>query len=252
MPQVVDRDGSDLVFVAEAPERADQVAWLDRAPRAPPGVSVVTFGGMRAMLDRVTSTDVALVAAAAPVFAVAVTFGGQGILDRQRARRAEQQARDAAVAELLAAAIDLLVGVEAVRVGYDLERRWPYYMRIAGAMLGPFFDLTKWKQLRDVRTMRAFMETALTLDREVTNKNRQTALDYSTLVLPRINRLYATLTALTLGPETRIAAAAKDLAAKVGDYTETIGARKRAYEKARQRFEDGVAEFRRVADQRRK
>ena len=68
--------------------------------------AIIQVGPLR-HAGAVTDLDVALITGGFTIGAVGVTFGGNALLELARARRAARQSRDAAIAEVLAASIDL-------------------------------------------------------------------------------------------------------------------------------------------------
>ena len=75
------------------------------------------------MLGAVTDLDVALITGGFTVAAVVVTFGGNALLDMARSRRAARESRDAAIAEVLAASMDLALAVSAIRAAHQHRTR---------------------------------------------------------------------------------------------------------------------------------
>ena len=85
------------------------------------------------MLGAVTDLDVALITGGFTVAAVVVTFGGNALLDMARARRAGRESRDAAIAEVLAASMDLVLAVSAIRAAHQHRTNSRARMLIAAA-----------------------------------------------------------------------------------------------------------------------
>jgi hypothetical protein len=73
---------------------------------------------------RVTDLSVALITGGFTLGAVALTFAGSTVNDLLRNRRAARNARDAAIAELLAAAIDLVQAVNVIRSSWKHQTNW--------------------------------------------------------------------------------------------------------------------------------
>jgi hypothetical protein len=66
----------------------------------------------------VTGLELALIPAGAALVGVALGTAGNAYLDRLRDRRTAKRERDQAIAELLAATVDLTTGIQAVRAAY--------------------------------------------------------------------------------------------------------------------------------------
>lgn len=75
-------------------------------------------------------------------------------------------------------------------------------------------------------------------------------MDFAGLVVPKTNRFFAAVTAVTLGPDKELAAAARQLGDAAGGLLEVAGARKRKLIQARIRFERDLGKFRAAADRR--
>jgi hypothetical protein len=88
----------------------------------------------------------------------------------------------------------------------------------------------------------------LTQDRDT--EARVTVGDYAAMVIPQTTRFFAALTAVTMGPDKKIADAARQLGAAGGALLETAAARKRKHERARGRFERDLGKFRAAVDRR--
>ena len=78
------------------------------------------------------------------------------------------------------------------------------------------------------------------------------ALDFAGMVVPKTNRFFAAVTAVTLGPDKELAAAARQLGTAGGELLETSGARKSKQARARSRFERELGKFRAAADRRKR
>jgi hypothetical protein len=77
-------------------------------------------------------------------------------------------------------------------------------------------------------------------------------LDFAGMILPKTNRFFAAVTALTLGSDKELAGAARQLSAAGGVFLEAAGARKGELASAQGRFESELGKFRAVADERRR
>lgn len=68
---------------------------------------------------------------------------------------------------------------------------------------------------------------------------------------PRTARFYAAVVVVTLGPDTKIADAVRELPPAIGALLEVITADEKRYIRARRRVEKALGAFRAAADQRR-
>lgn len=204
------------------------------------------------MLGAVTDLDVALITGGFTVAAVVVTFGGNALLDTVRARRAARESRDAAIAEVLAASMDLVLAVSAIRAAHQHRTNSRARMLAAAALLRDLPDLNSWKALTDRHVHRTALRTLTGLVREQDEDTRMIALDFAAMVVPKTNRFFAAVTAVTLGPDKELAAAARQLGTAGGELLETSGARKRKQARVRSRFEKELGKFRAAADRRKR
>ena len=176
----------------------------------------------------VTGLDLALITGGFTVAAVVVTFGGNYLLDRARDRRASRQARDAAIADLLTTSLELVLAVNSIRAAYQYRTGGRARLMIAAALLR---DLTGLVRDRDTET-------------------RATVADYEGMVVPQTTRFFAALTVVTMGPDKKIADAARQLGVAGGALLETAAARKHKNERARSRFERELGKSRSAVDRR--
>ncbi len=114
------------------------------------------------MLGAVSDLGVALITGGFTIGAVVVTFGGNALLERARARRASGESRDAAIAEVLAA----------------------LRLFIAAALLRDLPDLDSWKAFTDRSVQRVALSTLTGLAREQDADTRMIAMDFAGLVVP--------------------------------------------------------------------
>jgi hypothetical protein len=208
-------------------------------------------------VTNVTGLDLAIIPAGAALAGVILGTVGNAYLDRRRDRRAALRERDQAIAELLAATVDLITGVQAVRAAYYQQHAiFRHYIRLSAGVLtalsstmtGPGkFD---WKGLLDWHAARPGLDRLLIMDRELDDRQRTVALDLATTVMPRSARFYGAVAILTLGPDIKIAKAVRTLTPAVGELLEVIAADKKKYAPARNRAEEALSAFRAVADQR--
>jgi hypothetical protein len=204
------------------------------------------------MLGQVSDLDVALITGGFTIGAVIVTFGGNALGAMWRARHAAREARDAAIAEVLAASVDLVLAVNAVRVAHQYRTNNRARLLIAAALLRDLPDLDSVKALTDRHVLRTALGTVTGLARERDGDTRMIALDFAAIVVPKTNRFFAAVTAITLGPDKELAAAARRLATAGGELLEASGARKRRQASTRRVFDRELGKFRAAADRRRR
>lgn len=202
-----------------------------------------------------TSLEIALIAPAAALAGVALQMAGSSWRDRVRERRAASRDQDRAVAELLAATVDLLGGIQMIRAAYDRSRLRDWIRRIVRLWVAFTVSLTREDRLsRDVlldwRKGAPLLERLLVIDEDTSDRQRTIAMDLNTVLLSRANRFYAATTALALRPDEKIAAAARELTPAVTRLLDLIAASERKYARARQRAEKALAQFRGTVDQR--
>jgi hypothetical protein len=76
-----------------------------------------------------------------------VTFGGNYVRGKARDRRAEKQARDSAIADLLTTSVELALGVNAVRAAHQHRTSARARLMVAAALLRDLPNLESWKDL---------------------------------------------------------------------------------------------------------
>jgi len=202
------------------------------------------------MLGAVTDLDLVLATGGFTIGAVVVTFGGNYLLERARDRRAGRQARDSAIADLLSTSVELVLAVNVIRAAYQYRTSNRARLMIAAAVLRDLPNLDSWKDLTDRDVQRTILRTTIGLARDRDAETRTTAADYAGMVTPQTSRFFAAVTAVTMGPDKKIADAARQLGAAGGALLEAAGARKRKHESARSRFERELGKFRAAADRR--
>ena len=206
----------------------------------------------------VTSLELAIIPAAAALVGVLIGIMGNVYLDRQRERRTAVRERDQAIAELLAATVDLVSGVNAARAAYHQQHAtFRHYIRVSAGMLAAFGSTMtgagtfKVRSLLDWYTARPVLDRLLAMDRDLDDRQRVVALDLATTVAPRTARFYAAVAVLTLGSDVKIANAVRDLTPAMGGLIEVIAANNSKFSQAHNRAEKALGAFRAVADQRR-
>jgi hypothetical protein len=121
---------------------------------------------------------------------------------------------------------------------------------IAAAILRDLPDLDSWKDLADRDVQRTFLRTTVGLARDRDAEARTTVIDYAGMVIPQTSRFFAAVTTVTMGPDKKLADAARQLGAAGGAFLEAGGARKHKHERARSRFERELGKFRTAVDHR--
>ena len=120
------------------------------ARRAHPGSGSETPRWPRAVLRharRGTDLSTALVTGAVTLGAVTLTFGANSLSDHLRSRRAVRSAQDAAIAELLAAAIDLVQAVNVIQSIWKRRTGRRARLLTAASLARDIADLGSWKDL---------------------------------------------------------------------------------------------------------
>jgi hypothetical protein len=205
-----------------------------------------------ACLSGVSNLGIALIAGGFTVVAVIVTFAGNAVLARQRSRHAASAARDAAIAELLAASTDLLLAVNVIRAGWQHRTAWRTRLLLGAGILPHLYPVKTWKDFTQPGIQQALMQALTSIARQQDDAARTLALDYAAMVIPRMNRFFAAAVAITLGSDKNLADAARKAASAAGQLMETAGARPRKLAQARGAFEREMGAFRAVADKRRR
>jgi len=184
-----------------------------------------------------------------------LTIAGNERLEHRREKRERKRGRDAAVGELLTATVDLVSGVQAIRVAYEgrsgLRMRLRVVATVFAAVSSAFAAAGEVSlgALLDWRHSVRVIDRILSEDRHLDEVQRTTALDVTAVVMARAARFYAALAAITVGGNERgLSESANRLAEAVGRLLEAIGAKRRKYQQARLGAERALSEFRRAAD----
>lgn len=214
-----------------------------------------------AVLVHLTADTWAVVAAtlAAAFLGAIVAYIGSARQQRKQAERDlqarhEQAAHDArirleaAFAELLAAAQDVLIGVRAFREAHERRTKPRYYLRILAVLWHAIPRLTTWGDLIDYPALRSALGALLELERETTEGQRMVAIDVANVVTPKLNRYFAVAALLTLGENTKVADAARQLTPKVTALAEGAGTKKREFEPLSTEMQQALEHFRDIAD----
>lgn len=176
--------------------------------------------------------------------------------DRDAQIRQEQAAREAriqlvqGVAEILAAAQDVLTGVQALRQAHARRTTFRYYLRIAVMLWHDYPVPAKWSDLADLSRLRPLLATGLEADRFQLDEARMIALDAATILAPKLNRYYAIVALLTLGQDEQIADAVRELTPKIVALSQSFGARQRQVAHLTSELQQATEHFRDIADTR--
>jgi hypothetical protein len=205
------------------------------------------------MLSPVNSLELALIPAGAALAGVALQMAGSTWRDRVRERRVGERGQDRAVAELLAATVDLIGGIQTIRAAYDRSRWRDWLRRIARIWVAVSMSLageTKFsrKVLLDWRKTAPLIGQLLEIDQSLSDRQRVIALDLSNVLSLRTNRFFAATATLTLGPDEKIVAAVRELSPAVTRLLDLLTASERKYTRARLHAEKALGRFRTVAD----
>jgi hypothetical protein len=147
----------------------------------------------------------------AALLGVLVGFVGTSYQQRKQTERDDQirqwqaahDARirlEAGLAELLAAAQDVIIGVRAIRQAHLRRTKFRYYIRLLGTFWHAISLPTTWRDLVEYPTLKTVLGSALEPDREITESERLVVLDAASVLAPKLNRYFAVAALLTLGP----------------------------------------------------
>jgi hypothetical protein len=198
---------------------------------------------------------------AAAFLGAIVAYIGSARQQRKQAQqdaqvRREQAAHDArirleaAVAELLAAAQDVLIGVRAIREAHERRTLVRYYVRVLAIVWHAIPKPTTWRDLIDYPALRSVLGASLELDRENLEGQRMVAIDIANVVTPKLNRYFAIAALLTLGEDKQVVDAVRQLTPKVTNLAERAGTKKRDFERLSTDVQNALEHFRGVADKR--
>jgi hypothetical protein len=176
--------------------------------------------------------------------------------ERDAQVRREQAAHDARIrleaglAELLAAAQDVLIGVRTIREAHERRTKFRYYVRVLAVVWHAIPMPTTWRDLIDYPVLRSVLGASLELDRDNTEAQRMVAIDMANVLIPKLNRYFAVVALLTLGEDKQLADAVRQLTPKVTDLAERAGTKKRDFERLSTEMQKALEHFRDVADKR--
>jgi hypothetical protein len=184
----------------------------------------------------------------AALLGVIIGFIGTAYLQGRQAKKDARNRLEGALAELLAAAQDLMIGVRAIRHAHERRTKARFYLRLGGMILRDFPAVSTSKDLVELPSLKAFLATVLEADRYQLDEARTVALDIATVVAAKANRYLAVVALITLGQDKEITAAVRELTPKVTALMEGIGARKREYERLNNELQKAMEDFRDLAD----
>jgi hypothetical protein len=205
-----------------------------------------------AVLVHLTADTWAVVAVtlAAAFLGAIVTYIGSTRQQRKQGQRDARIRLEAALAELLAASQDVLIGVNTIRRAHERRTRFRYYFRILAVEWHAIPRLTTWRDLVDYPAIRSALGAALELDREYMDAQRMVVMDIANVVTPKLNRYFAAVALLTLGEDKQITDAVRQLTPKVTALVEGSGAKKRDFEHLSMEMQKALEHFRDIADKR--
>jgi len=186
----------------------------------------------------------------AALLGVIVGFIGTAHLQRRQARADARVRLERALAELLAAAQDVMIGIRAIRLAHERRTKSRFYLRVGGMLLRDLPALSTWRDLVELSSLKALLGATLEADRYQLDEARTIALDLSTVVAAKANRYWAVVALITLGQDKEITAAVRELTPKVTALMEGAGARQREYERLNSEMEKALEDFRDLADKR--
>jgi hypothetical protein len=195
-----------------------------------------------------TAQTLALVGAT--LGAVVITFLGTAFLQHLQSRRGARQQLAAGIAELLAAAQDVRLGVAAIRFAHERRTKPRFYLRLVAMLVRDYPAPETWRDVLDLARIRPWLATALEADRYQLDESRTLAVDFATIVTTRANRYLTASALITLSDNKQIADAVRKLTAKVIEVMDAIGARKAEFERLDGELQKAMEDFRAVADRR--
>lgn len=199
----------------------------------------------------------ALIGGGAVLAAGIAAIGASMLIERRRNRGEARRRRDAAVAELLTATVDLITGIQVIRAAYEGRSGWRWHLRkvviVFAAVCAAFASAGEisLRVLLDWRHAGSLIDRLLAEDRQLDEAQRTTALDVTAIVTTRSARFFAAVATVTIGgTDGGLSESANRLAGAVGGLLEAMGGKRGQYQQARTSAERALAEFRRMADRR--
>jgi hypothetical protein len=198
----------------------------------------------------VSQTEQTWAIVAATILGVIIGFIGTAFLQGHQAKADARVRQENALAELLAAAQDLVIGTQAIRQAHERRTKPRYYLRLAAMFMRDYPVPDTWRDLADPSRLRPLLATALEADRYQLDESRIIALDLANVVAAKVNRYLAVAALLTLGQDKEIAEAVRKLTPKVTGLVEALGDRSGKFERLSIELQEGLEEFRDFADKR--
>ena len=195
---------------------------------------------------------VAVVAGAivATLLGVIVGFILTGYQQQRENARQDRIRYERAIAELLAASLDLLTGARVLRLAHGRNTRWRFNLRLAGDILVALPEVTSTEVLKDYETMRSLMGCVMNQWRDQIADQRMVALDTSTVLVPRVIRFFQAVALVTLGDDEVIADAVRAVTPKVYALLGSLAAHKKQFGDVSSDMEKALEAFRSTVDER--
>ena len=194
-----------------------------------------------------TAQTVALVVATlvAALLGVVVGFLLTSYQQRRQTARDDRIRNERAIADLLAAALDLMVGARALRSAHlRRTKKWRLYLGLAGEMFVAVPELTTVQVLTEHETLRSMAASALRLWRDQTADERMVALDSVTVLVPRVVRFMGAVALVALGEDEVISDAVRAVTPKVYALLGSLAAHDRNFAIASVELEKALETFR--------
>lgn len=135
----------------------------------------------------------------AALLGVIVGSIGSAYLQRRQAQRDARIRLGGELAELLAAAQDLMIGVRVIRHVHERRTMSRFYLRLIAMFMRDYPVPSTWSDVADLSRLRPLLATAIEADRYQLDEARTVALDLATVVATKGNRYLTAAALLTLG-----------------------------------------------------
>jgi hypothetical protein len=210
----------------------------------------------------------------AALLGVIITFIGTSYQQRAQAAREARARQDAALAELLAAAEDLVLSVRAIWFTYA-DRPAVLRWRINGVIWRatclmyrtdppelpttwrgwmPQNPLKNWRMLARMLARQAtdvnLIGAALDMHQEIMDLRRMVTLDMATVLSPKLTRYSAVAALLTLGEDKEIADSVRKLTSKITGVPPFFGTPREEFMRLASEAQQALDEFRAEVDKR--
>jgi hypothetical protein len=210
----------------------------------------------------------------AALLAVIITFIGTSYQQRAQAAREARARQDAALAELLAAAEDLVLSVRAIWFTYAdgagmfrwrnvgvfwratclIYRAHPAELPTTWRGWMPQNPLKNWRMLARMLARQAtdvnLIEAALDMQQELRDLRRMVSLDMATVLSPRLARYSAVAALLTLGEDKEIADSVRKLTSKITEVPPFGDTAREEFMRLASEAQQALDEFRAEVDKR--